>query len=135
MRVQTAPGESVLRPRGQERDDVGNLPAAAHPRDAGKGWRGEPVGTSAGCDASPRGPGAVKAYRRRIAVRRAGRVVMAGKFEVYKDAAGKFRFRLKASNGQVIATGEAYESRAAVLKGVASVQKNAPDAKVDDQTA
>lgn len=60
---------------------------------------------------------------------------MTGKFEVYKDAAGKFRFRLKASNGQVIATGEAYQSHAAVLKGIASVQKNAPDAKVDDQTA
>ena len=35
---------------------------------------------------------------------------MAGKFEVYKDRAGKFRFRLKASNGQVVATGEAYET-------------------------
>lgn len=55
---------------------------------------------------------------------------MAGKFEVYQDKAGKFRFRLKASNGQVIATGEAYESKAACLKGVASVQKNAGDAKV-----
>lgn len=55
---------------------------------------------------------------------------MAGKFEVYQDKAGKHRFRLKASNGQVIATGEAYESKAACLKGVASVQKNAPDAAV-----
>ncbi|WP_300078936.1 YegP family protein [Propioniciclava sp.] len=55
---------------------------------------------------------------------------MAGKFEVYQDKAGKYRFRLKASNGQVIATGEAYESKAACLKGVASVQKNAPDAAV-----
>ena len=36
---------------------------------------------------------------------------MAGKFEVYQDKAGKYRFRLKASNGQVIATGEAYESK------------------------
>jgi uncharacterized protein YegP (UPF0339 family) len=34
--------------------------------------------------------------------------MMAGKFEVYKDRSGKFRFRLKASNGQVVATGEAY---------------------------
>ncbi len=59
---------------------------------------------------------------------------MAGKFEVYKDKAGKFRFRLKASNGQVIATGEAYETKASAMKGVASVQKNAPGAKVDDQT-
>lgn len=55
---------------------------------------------------------------------------MAGKFEVYQDKAGKFRFRLKASNGQVIATGEAYESKDACLKGVASVQKNAPEAAV-----
>jgi uncharacterized protein YegP (UPF0339 family) len=30
---------------------------------------------------------------------------MAGKFEVYQDRAGKYRFRLKASNGQVVATG------------------------------
>ena len=35
---------------------------------------------------------------------------MAGKFEVYQDHARKFRFRLKASNGQVVATGEAYET-------------------------
>src|SRR4051794_22528685 len=36
---------------------------------------------------------------------------MAGKFEVYKDAAGKFRFRLKAGNGEIIAASEAYENR------------------------
>ncbi len=34
---------------------------------------------------------------------------MAGKFEVYQDRAGKYRFRLNASNGQVVATREAYE--------------------------
>ena len=59
---------------------------------------------------------------------------MAGKFEVFKDASGKFRFRLKSGNGQVIATGEAYETKASAMKGVASVQKNAPGAKVADQT-
>ncbi|MBM6403064.1 YegP family protein [Phycicoccus sp. CSK15P-2] len=59
---------------------------------------------------------------------------MPGKFEVYKDRAGKFRFRLKAGNGQVIAVGEAYESKASAMKGVHSVQKNAPAALVDDQT-
>ena len=53
---------------------------------------------------------------------------MAGKFELYKDKAGKWRFRLKASNGQVIAVGEAYESKTAAQDGIASVQKNAPDA-------
>ncbi|MBK8468729.1 MAG: YegP family protein [Candidatus Phosphoribacter sp.] len=59
---------------------------------------------------------------------------MAGKFEVYQDKAGKFRFRLKASNGQVIATGEAYESKKSCLNGIESIRKNAPDARLDDQT-
>lgn len=52
------------------------------------------------------------------------------KFEVYADKAGKTRFRLKAANGQVIAVGEAYETKKAALAGVASVKKNAPGAKV-----
>jgi hypothetical protein len=60
---------------------------------------------------------------------------MAGKFELYKDSAGKFRFRLKASNGQVIATGEAYETRASAMKGIESVRKNAGAANLDDQTS
>lgn len=59
---------------------------------------------------------------------------MAGKFELYSDASGKFRFRLKAGNGQVIATSEAYESKASALNGIESVRKNAADAKVEDQT-
>lgn len=59
---------------------------------------------------------------------------MAGKFELYSDAAGKFRFRLKASNGQVIASGQGYESKASALKGIESVRKNAADATLVDQT-
>ncbi len=55
---------------------------------------------------------------------------MAGKFEVYTDKAGKHRFRLKAGNGQVIAVGEGYESKAACLNGIESIKKNAPDAPV-----
>ncbi|HET9020447.1 MAG TPA: YegP family protein [Ornithinibacter sp.] len=59
---------------------------------------------------------------------------MAGKFELYKDKSGKYRFRLKASNGQVVAVGEAYESKASAMNGIRSVQKNAAGATVDDQT-
>ena len=59
---------------------------------------------------------------------------MAGTFELYKDASGSYRFRLKASNGQVIAVGEAYESKASALNGIESVRKNAGDAALDDQT-
>lgn len=60
---------------------------------------------------------------------------MAGKFELYNDKAGKYRFRLKAANGQVIAVGEAYESKSSALNGIDSIKRNAPDAAVDDQTA
>ena len=59
---------------------------------------------------------------------------MAGKFELYKDAQGKYRFPLKASNGQIIAVGEAYESKAAAVNGIDSVRRNAADATLDDQT-
>ena len=60
---------------------------------------------------------------------------MAGKFVLKKGSSGKFHFNLVASNGQVIATSETYESKSAALNGIKSVQTNAPDAQVDDQTA
>jgi uncharacterized protein len=60
---------------------------------------------------------------------------MAGKFEVYEDRAGKYRFRLKASNGQVVASGEAYETKAAALKGCESVQRAADGAQIVEADA
>ena len=53
------------------------------------------------------------------------------KFEVYTDKAGEFRFRLKATNGQIIATSEGYKALASCLNGIESVKKNAPDAPVE----
>ena len=55
------------------------------------------------------------------------------KFEVYTDKAGEFRFRLKATNGQIIAVGEGYKAKLGCLNGIASVQKNAPDAEIVEQ--
>lgn len=52
------------------------------------------------------------------------------KFEVYTDASGKFRFRLKAPNGEIIAASEAYESKDGCKNGIESVQKNAPIAEI-----
>jgi uncharacterized protein YegP (UPF0339 family) len=52
---------------------------------------------------------------------------MAGKFEIYKDKRGEFRFRLKASNGQAILVGEGYKAKPGCKNGIASVQKNAAD--------
>ena len=52
------------------------------------------------------------------------------KFELYRDKAGAFRFRLKARNGEIIATSESYTSRAACENGMESVRKNAPEAEI-----
>ena len=52
------------------------------------------------------------------------------KFEMYKDKAGFFRFRLKARNGEIIAVSEGYSSRAACENGIESIRKNAPDAQI-----
>ena len=52
------------------------------------------------------------------------------KFEIYTDKAGEFRFRLKAINGQIVATGEGYKTLANCIKGVESVKKNAVDAEI-----
>lgn len=54
------------------------------------------------------------------------------KFEVYADKAGEFRFRLKATNGQIIAVSEGYKALASCLNGVESVKKNAPDAEITE---
>ena len=53
------------------------------------------------------------------------------KYEVYVDKAGEFRFRLKARNGEIIATSEGYKAKASCLNGIESVRKNAPDAPIE----
>lgn len=58
--------------------------------------------------------------------------IMAGKFELYTDARGEFRFRLKAGNGEVIAVSQGYSSKSGAKNGIASVQKNAPEAETVD---
>ena len=59
---------------------------------------------------------------------------MAAKFVIFCDKAKKYRFRLVAPNGEIIATGEAYESKASCLNGIKSIQKNAPIAALEDET-
>ena len=55
------------------------------------------------------------------------------KFELYRDRAGAYRFRLKARNGQIIAVSESYTGRAGCLNGIESVQKNAPEAQIQEE--
>ncbi|MBE7043567.1 MAG: DUF1508 domain-containing protein [Ruminococcaceae bacterium] len=55
------------------------------------------------------------------------------KFEIYEDKAGEFRFRLKATNGQVIAVSEGYTAKSSCKNGIESVQKNAPVAEIVEE--
>ena len=55
------------------------------------------------------------------------------KFEMYEDKGGEFRFRLKARNGEIIATSEGYKTKASCENGIDSVKKNAPEAEVVEE--
>lgn len=55
---------------------------------------------------------------------------MAGKFELWTDKGGDWRFNLKAANGQVIATSQGYASKDGALNGIESIRKNAPEAEL-----
>ncbi len=57
-----------------------------------------------------------------------------GKFVIKKGSTGKFRFSLVSTNGQIVATSEAYNSKASAKNGIRSVQKLAADAAIEDQT-
>lgn len=59
---------------------------------------------------------------------------MAGKFEIYKDRSGQYRFRLKAGNGEVVAQGEAYPRKQGALRGAEAVQRAADGAEFVDLT-
>lgn len=55
---------------------------------------------------------------------------MSGKYEVYGDAAGEWRWRLKAGNGRVVASGEGYKKKSGALSGVRAHKRIATRAKV-----
>jgi uncharacterized protein YegP (UPF0339 family) len=57
---------------------------------------------------------------------------MAAKFEIFLDRKKQYRFHLKASNGETIAASQAYDTKAACIKGIKSIQKNAPGAEIID---
>ena len=59
---------------------------------------------------------------------------MAAKFEISKDHAGKFRFHLKAPNGEIIAASQGYESKASAEKGIEAIKTHAAGAKVEDHS-
>ena len=54
------------------------------------------------------------------------------KFEIYESKNGEFRFRLRARNGQIIASSEGYKALASCKNGIESVKKNAPEAEIEE---
>lgn len=50
-----------------------------------------------------------------------------GKFEIFCDKAGEYRFRLKAGNGQIILASEGYTSKDGCENGIESVKENSQD--------
>ncbi len=58
-----------------------------------------------------------------------------GKFELWKDKKGEWRWNLMARNGQVIAVSEGYSSKAGAKNGIRSVRLNAPLARVVEKDA
>ena len=54
---------------------------------------------------------------------------MAAKFEISKDYAGKFRFHLKAPNGEIIAASQGYETKASAEKGIEAIKTHASTAR------
>ncbi|MBQ4313154.1 MAG: YegP family protein [Clostridia bacterium] len=59
---------------------------------------------------------------------------MAGKYVIKTTDSGKFRFNLKAGNGEIIAESQMYASIRSCKKGIESVRRNAAAANIEDQT-
>ena len=54
------------------------------------------------------------------------------KFEIFKDKAGEFRFRLKAENSEIILVSEGYKAKPSCLKGIESVKSNSDWADIKE---
>lgn len=54
------------------------------------------------------------------------------KFQIYQDAANKYRFRLRALNGEIILTGEAYESKQGCQNGIQAIKRYCSGARIQD---
>lgn len=91
---------------------------------------GRPIGRLAPRPSVTAGPGLTTLY----VSRRDGDEPVPGKFVVKKGTTGKFRFNLLSTNGKVVATSEAYNSKASAMGGIRAVRSLAADAAIEDQT-
>lgn len=59
---------------------------------------------------------------------------MAGRFVVMGDGDERYRFRIEADDGQLMATSEPYTSKSSALKAVEAIKRNAAVAQIDDES-
>jgi uncharacterized protein YegP (UPF0339 family) len=79
--------------------------------------------------------GAATALRTSAAPSAAGDEKVMAKFEVYKDKAGEFRWRLRATNTQILATSsDGYAAKRDCLHAIDSIKRAAANAPVEDTT-
>ncbi len=52
------------------------------------------------------------------------------KFQIYRDSAGEWRWRLRAANGQIVASGEGYKTKAGAKRGTDALRRAAKLARV-----
>ena len=55
------------------------------------------------------------------------------KFQLFRDKAGQFRFRLRSRNGKIIAVSEGYQTRSGCENGIQSIRENAPEAELEEE--
>lgn len=60
--------------------------------------------------------------------------LLAGKFEVFRDLKGQYRFRLKAPNNEIILASEGYCNKIDCLNGIQTIKRNASNATIVDLT-
>ena len=102
-----------------------------------KAGNGEIIGSSESYTSKAACKEGIESVRKNAAVAKVEDQTVAGytaeacpKFEVFTDKAREFRFRLKATNGQIILASEGYAVRAGCMNGIESVRASAPDAEV-----
>jgi len=57
------------------------------------------------------------------------------KFTIYRDKAGEFRFRLVATNGNILAASEGYKAKASAMKAIERIKSDAAGADVIDESS
>ncbi len=55
-------------------------------------------------------------------------------FEIYTDKAGDFRFRITATNGNVLASSEGYKQKASALNAIERIKSDAAGAVTNDNS-